>query len=166
MIIERYRLPATLIDIARETNTSVSTVSRVLAGGSVAQRISEETRARVLEAAKRLGYRPNLLARSLRTRKSNTVALLVPDIGNPFYASIASHIEQRLYPQGYSLLVCNSGETGQREAEYLELLPRKGIDGLIVVPLSQTRENLMHHLEQGLPLVILDRACPGIEAVV
>jgi DNA-binding LacI/PurR family transcriptional regulator len=159
-------LPATLIDIARETNTSVSTVSRVLAGGAVAQRISEETRARVLDAATRLGYRPNLLARSLRTRKSNTIAMLVPDIGNPFYARIASFIEQRLHPHGYSLLVCNSGETGQREAEYMEMLPRKGIDGLIVVPLSQCKDDLLGHLAKGLPLVILDRACPGIDAVV
>jgi DNA-binding LacI/PurR family transcriptional regulator len=138
----------------------------VLAGGTVAQRISEETRARVLDAAKRLGYRPNLLARSLRTRKSNTIAMLVPDIGNPFYAKIASFIEQRLYPQGYSLLVCNSGETGQREAEYLEMLPRKGIDGLIVVPLSQTKENLLQHISQDLPLVIVDRPCEGVEACV
>jgi LacI family transcriptional regulator len=96
----RNRLPPTLIDIARETQTSVSTVSRVLAGGAVAQRISEQTRTRVLEAAKRMGYRPNLLARSLRTRKSNTVAMLVADIGNPFYASIGSMIEQLLYPLG------------------------------------------------------------------
>ena len=159
-------MPATLIDIARETDTSVSTVSRVLAGGKVAQRISEETRARVLEAAKRLGYRPNLLARSLRTRKSNTIAMLVPDIGNPFYARIASYIEQLLYPQAYSLLVCNSGETGQREEEYLEMLPRKGIDGLIVVPLAQTKENLLHHISKDMPLVILDRPCTGIEACV
>ena len=159
-------MPPTLIDIARETNTSVSTVSRVLAGGAVAQRISEETRARVLEAAKRLGYRPNLLARSLRTRKSNTIAMLVSDIGNPFYASIGSLIEQRLYPHGYSLLVCNSGETGQREAEYLEMLPRKGIDGLIVVPLSRTRENLLEHFSADLPLVILDRPVQGIESCV
>jgi DNA-binding LacI/PurR family transcriptional regulator len=159
-------LPATLIDIARETNTSVSTVSRVLAGGSVAQRISEETRARVLEAANRLGYRPNLLARSLRTRKSNTIAMLVPDIGNPFYARIASYIEQHLYPHGYSLLVCNSGETGQREAEYLEMLPRKGIDGLIVVPLAQTNQNIPQYVAKGLPLVTLDRKCEGVESLV
>src|SRR3954449_6754936 len=109
-VAEVHLLAATLIDIARETNTSVSTVSRVLAGGEVAQRISEETRNRVTEAAKRLGYRPNLLARSLRTRKSNTIALIVSDIGNPFYARIAGYIEQRLHPHGYSLLVCNSGE--------------------------------------------------------
>ena len=159
-------MPPTLIDIARETNTSVSTVSRVLAGGAVAQRISEETRARVIEAANRLGYRPNLLARSLRTRKSNTVAMLVPDIGNPFYARIAGFIEQLLYPQGYSLLVCNSGEKGEREAEYLEMLPRKGIDGLIIVPLSQTHEHLLDHIKHGLPLVVVDRPCEGVDACV
>lgn len=156
----------TLIDIARETNTSVSTVSRVLAGGTVAQRISEETRARVIEAANRLGYKPNLLARSLRTRKSNTIALLAPDIGNPFYASIGSLIEQNLYPNGYSLIVCNSGETGEREAEYLEMLPRKGIDGLIIVPMADTHANLKKHLPADLPLVILDRPLEGIDACV
>src|SRR5436190_4618573 len=157
MIIARYRLPPTLIDIARETNTSVSTVSRVLAGGTVAQRISEETRERVLEAAKRLGYRPNLLARSLRTRRSNTVALLLSDIANPFFASVCSLLEQYLYPHGYSLLVCNSGELGQREVEYLEMLPRKGIDGLILVPLAETKEHLAKHFPVVIPLVVLDR---------
>jgi DNA-binding LacI/PurR family transcriptional regulator len=159
-------LSATLIDIARDTNTSVSTVSRVLAGGAVAQRISEETRARVVEAAKRLGYKPNLLARSLRTRKSNTIALLAPDIGNPFYASIGSLIEQNLYPHGYSLIVCNSGETGERESEYLEMLPRKGIDGLIIVPMADTKANLETNLPKDLPLVILDRPIEGIDACV
>src|SRR5213076_400994 len=103
----RRALSPTLIDIARETNTSVSTVSRVLAGGAVAQRISRETRGRVLAAAQRMGYRPNLLARSLRTRKTNTIALLVSDIANPFFASIASRIEQSLHRHGYSLLLCN-----------------------------------------------------------
>ena len=114
-------MPPTLVDIARETNTSVSTVSRVLAGGVIANRISKETRERVQLAATRLGYRPNLVARTLRTRRSNTIALLVSDIANPFYAQIASLIEQRLHQHGYSLMLCNSGENPTREVEYLQL---------------------------------------------
>src|SRR5947207_13074620 len=74
MIIARYRLPPTLIDIARETKTSVSTVSRVLAGGTVAQRISRETRGRVLDAATRLGYRPNLLAQPAHAKEQHRCA--------------------------------------------------------------------------------------------
>jgi len=159
-------VPATLTDIARETRTSISTVSRVLAGGSAAARISQGTRERVMEAARRLGYRPNLVARSLRTRRSNTVALLVSDIANPWFGAIASLVEQSLHRHGYSLMLCNSGEDPEREMDYLRLLPSKGIDGLILVPLARTRKALMDVLPADLPLVILDRPIAGISASV
>lgn len=156
----------TLLDIAKHTNTSVSTVSRVLAGGASAQRISAQTRQRVLRVADQLGYRPNLLARSLRTRKTYTVGLMVSDIANPWFGQIASLLEQRLHRHGYSLMLCNSGEDAALEAEYLELLPRKGIDGLILVPVSRSRKAILDHLPAGLPLVVLDRSVPGVSASV
>lgn len=156
----------TLVDIAKETGTSVSTVSRVLAGGAVAERISESTRARVLKAARKLGYRPNLLARGLRTRKTHTVALLVSDIANPFFSQIASVVEQRLRRHGYSLMICNSCEDPELEDEYLNLLPRKGIDGLILVPLSRAKQTLSEVLPADLPLVLVDRPISGIGASV
>jgi LacI family transcriptional regulator len=156
----------TLIDIARETRTSVSTVSRVLAGGAPAQRISRATRDKVIEAARRMGYRPNLLARSLRTRRSNTVALLVSDIANPWFGQIASLVEQNLHRHGYSLMLCNSGEDAEVEAEYLRLLPQKGIDGLIVVPLVRTKKALYDLFPAKLPVVVLDRPIPGVVTTV
>ena len=159
-------LPPTLVDIAKETNTSVSTVSRVLAGGIIANRISKETRERVQLVANRLGYRPNLVARTLRTRRSNTIALLVSDIANPFYAQIASLVERRLHQHGYSLVLCNSGENPTREVEYLQLLNQKAIDGLVLVPITIDRDHLMQHIPSKLPLVILDRPIPGIESTV
>lgn len=159
-------MSATLLDIAKETNTSVSTVSRVLAGGNSASRISEATRGRVMEAASRMGYRPNLVARSLRTRKSCTVALLVSDIANPWFGQIASLIEQSLHRHGYSLMLCNSGEDAEREQEYLRLLPSKGIDGLILVPITRTKKAITDQLPADLPLVVLDRPIPGISATV
>jgi LacI family transcriptional regulator len=159
-------LPATLQDIAKATHTSVSTVSRVLAGGAVSRRISQATRERVVETANRLGYRPNLVARSLRTRRSNTVALLVSDIANPFFGQICSLIEQSLHRRGYSLILCNSGEDVERELEYLKLLRQKAIDGLIVVPLARTKKALMQHLPAELPLVVLDRPIAGITSCV
>lgn len=159
-------MAATLSDIARETNTSVSTVSRVLAGGAVSKRISKETRDKVHEAARRLGYRPNLLARSLRTRKTNTVALLVSDIANPWFGQLASTIEKNLHDQGYSLFLCNSAEDPQREAEYLQLLPQKGIDGLVLVPLLKTRKALQQYLPANLPVVVVDRPVQGVDAMV
>src|SRR5882757_1934231 len=146
----------TLVDIARETNTSVSTVSRVLSGGAMANRISKETRERVKHAADRLGYRPNLLARSLRTRKTHTIALLVSDIANPFFGQIGSLIERALAPRGYSLMLCNTAEDADKEGAYLRMVTAKGIDGLILVPLLHTREALLKHIPESLPLVILD----------
>ncbi len=156
----------TLQDIARETKTSVSTVSRVLAGGMTAARISKSTRKKILEASALLGYRPNLVARSLRTRKTNTIALLVSDIANPWFGQIASLIEQSLHRHGYSLILCNSGEDEAVEAEYLRLLGQRGIDGLIVVPLARSREKLLADLPDNLPLVVLDRPIDGISACV
>jgi LacI family transcriptional regulator len=159
-------VPPTLVDIAKETNTSVSTVSRVLAGGMIANRISKETRERVTIVANRLGYRPNLVARTLRTRRSNTIALLVSDIANPFYAQIASLVERRLHQHGYSLFLCNSGESSTREVEYIGLLNQKAIDGLILVPITIDRDHLMNQIPAKLPLVILDRPIPGIDSTV
>lgn len=156
----------TLIDIARHTNTSVSTVSRVLTGGRVAQHVSDQTKHRVLAAAKALGYRPNLVARGLRTRRSGAVALLVSDIANPWFGRLASLIEQSLHRRGYSLILCNSGEDPQIEAQYLDLLPQKGVDGLIIVPLLRTRKALHEHVPSDMPLVVLDRPIPGISATV
>lgn len=156
----------TLVDIAKETNTSVSTVSRVLAGGEVAQRISAETRQRVLEAASRMGYRPNLLARSLRTRKSYSVALVLPDISSWQFASIARQVEQALHKHGYSLTLCNSGGDAALEREYLDMLPRKGIDGLILVPHAGISERISQLVSDRLPLVLLDCEVPGVNACV
>jgi LacI family transcriptional regulator len=156
----------TLIDIAKQTNTSVSTVSRVLTGGRVAQHVSDETKSRVLAAAKAIGYRPNLVARGLRTRRTGAVALLVSDIANPWFARLASLIEQSLHRRGYSLVLCNSGEDPEIEAEYLNLLPQKGIDGLILVPLIRTKKALYEFVPADLPLVVLDRPIPGISATV
>jgi LacI family transcriptional regulator len=155
---------ATLADIAKATGTSISTVSRVLTGAAAAKRISPQTREKITVAAKQLGYRPNLLARSLRTRKTHTVAVMVSDIANPWFGQLASLIEQSLHRKGYSLVVCNSWENAELEQEYLRLLPQKGIDGLIIVPLSTKKEQLERYLPEEMPIVVLDRPVAGIPA--
>jgi LacI family transcriptional regulator, galactose operon repressor len=157
-------LSATLADIARATGTSISTVSRVLTGAPAAKRISPETRDRIALAAQQIGYRPNLLARSLRTRRTNTIALMVSDIANPWFGLLASLIEQTLSRSGYSTMVCNSCEDAQLEQQYLRLLPQKGIDGLIIVPLSTHRDELMRPLPEEMPVVVVDRPVEGITA--
>jgi DNA-binding LacI/PurR family transcriptional regulator len=136
----------------------------VLSGGEVAQRISAETRQRVLEAASKMGYRPNLLARSLRTRKSYSIALLLPDISCGKYAKIARRIETTLHGQGYSLMLCNSGSDHHLEHEYLDMLPRKGVDGVIVVPHDLSGERLSE-LIRSTSVVVLDRNIEGAPCV-
>lgn len=155
---------ATLADIAKATGTSISTVSRVLTGAPAARRISQATRDRVEQTARQLGYRPNLVARSLRTQKSHTIALLVSDIANPWFGQLASLIEQQLARSGYSMMVCNSCEDEALEQKYLRLLPQKGIDGLIIVPLTTRQESLYWPLPKGLPVVVVDRPVEGVSA--
>ena len=155
-------MSSTLADIARETKTSISTVSRVLSGAAIAERFSKTTRQRIMQAAGKMGYRPNLLARSLRTRRTRTIAVLVSDIANPWFGQLSSLIEQNLRRAGYSVMICNSCEDAELEQEYLQLLAQKGIDGLIIVPLATRREELLQRLPEGLPVVVMDRPIPGI----
>lgn len=157
-------MSATLADIAKATGTSVSTVSRVLTAAPAARRISPPTQQRIIEAARQMGYRPNLLARSLRTRKTNTIAVMVSDIANPWFGQLASLIEQSLSRSGYSVMICNSCEDADLEQQYLRLLSQKGIDGLIIVPLATRRETLFRPLPEGLPVVVVDRPIEGVPA--
>lgn len=158
--------PPKLADIARAASTSVTTVSRVLAGGDGAQRISAATRQRVIDAAQAIGYRPNLLARSLRTRRTQTLALLASDIANPWFGQIALLIEQALQRQGQWLMLCNSHEDAETEAQYLRLLPRKGIDGLFLIPVIRSRKALLELVGRDLPTVVIDRPIAGIDSFV
>lgn len=119
----------TVREVAQAAGVSPMTVSRVLnrvPGAGLA------TRERVLREADRLGYRPNGLAKALRERSSRTVAILVPDITNPFFPEIIRGAEDHAEAEGYSLLLCNVGEDPKREAALLGLLESKRVDGVIV----------------------------------
>lgn len=155
----------TLREIARAAGTSPSTVSRVLAGQASAARIGKETAARVRAAAKRLGYRPNLAARSLRTRRTHTLGLLVTELANPFFATIAGAVEATASKAGYSTIIATSGEDAGREAEYLSVLRARPVDGLIVAPAagSKARATLAGVINADLPVVLIDRRVPGVD---
>ncbi len=154
-------MPITLRDIAAATHCSVSTVSRVLAGGAKAASLMLETRQRVLEAAQRLNYRPNLAARTLRLRRSNTIALICR-MSSPIYSRIAHLINLRLHTRGYWLMNCNSNEDPTRQAQYLRQLPERGMDGVIIVPATQDAQQIRDHLAADFPMVILHRPVEGL----
>jgi LacI family transcriptional regulator len=152
---------ATVADVAKEAGVSVSTAARVLSGSGYA---SEDTRRIVLEAAKELGYVPNQIARSLRTRRTQLIGLLIGDVENSFYSSIARHVESVAKGAGYHVVLCNSDDEAAIERDYLQLLEGMQVDGLIVTPTLKNRRALTRLLEAGIVIVQMDRRVEGLEA--
>ena len=142
-----------LDEVARVAGVSPATASRALHRPEL---VALRTRERVEKAAAELGYRPNVLARGLRTRGSRTIGLIVTDILNPFHATIAKGVQDTAEVHGYTVLMFNSDEQPGKERRALETLHGHLPMGLIVVPTAQTRENLA--IVDGLPTVELDRA--------
>lgn len=115
-------------DVAKKANVGVGTVSRVLNNNGY---VSEKTRKKVEAAIEELQYTPNELARNLYHKKTNTIAVIVPDISNPFYSSLVNEIEQYLRMQGYKTLLCNTVGEKTNEALYLNMLERNMVDGVL-----------------------------------
>jgi LacI family transcriptional regulator len=104
-----------------------------------------------------LGYRPNLLARSLRRRETRTIGLVVPDNANPFFAEFARVIEDAGFAEGYSVILCNSDRSEAKEETYIDVLMAKQVDGLIVISSTERADLLQRVLDAGVPLVVVDR---------
>jgi LacI family transcriptional regulator len=147
----------TLDDIAKRSGLSISTVSRVINKKTKKYRISRKVELLVQKAAKELNYRPNQLARSLRLKKTQTIGLVAPDISNPFFAEIIKTIQSGLHQLKYSLVVCDSDENIELEIEHTNLLFSKGVDGLIVMPVGRQYNHFQFMLENGVPVVTVDR---------
>lgn len=149
---------ATQKSIAQELGISPSTVSRALSNDP---RISLATRLRVAEAAKRLGYQPNLLAAGFRTGSSMSIGLIVLDITDPFYSHVARGVEDQAYGKGYSVILCDSDASTEREALYLQLMRNKRVDGVLITPVSEEIGARQELVDQGTPYVLIDALeCP------
>ncbi|QDH81309.1 LacI family transcriptional regulator [Echinicola soli] len=146
-----------ITDIAKATDLSITTVSRVLNGKAKAYRIGEKSQKLVLEAAKKLNYSPNHAAANLRSGKSHTIALLIPTLANPFFASLASKINNDIRKEGYTTILSESGENLEREKEILKNLLSRNIEGLIMVPCGQEFEHIIALKNKDLPIVCMDR---------
>jgi len=136
-------------------------VSRVLNNNG---RFSEETRKKVLKAIEEYGYRPNVVAKSLRTNRSKTIGVIVPDITNEFFASIVLAIENYCVPNGYSVFVCNTSEDLEQEKKYVKDLEAKGVDGLIYLSGNSGLPDAV--INRKLPIVCIDRKPDDPEAVI
>ena len=152
---------ATVADVAKRAGVSVSTAARVLSGHGYA---ADETRRLVLGAARELGYVPNQIARSLRTRRSRMLGLLIGDVENAFYSTIAKNVESVAKDAGYHVVLCNSNDDPEIEREYLKLLDGMRIDGLIVTPTSRNRSQLARLLQKDIAIIQIDRKVEGLHA--
>jgi len=146
-------MTATITDVARRANVSTATVSRVLSGGGGAR---DETRDRVLSAARDLGYRPSGVARSLRQRATRTLGLIVTDIENPFFPELVRNVEDAAREHGYAMLLCNASEDAEREAGYLELLVDRWVDGVVIAASSLGVRHREWLLAADLPIVLVN----------
>jgi LacI family transcriptional regulator, galactose operon repressor len=150
----------TIHDVARQAGVSASTVSRALSGS---RRVRPELVRRVSEAAKTLGYRHNAVARALRTHRSNTIGMVVPQISNPFFPLLVEALERRLQQDGLDLLLCDSQQDTAVEARRLRALMERQVDGIIVSPLDAVASAAaVRAIAERVPLIQVDRRVDGV----
>ncbi len=142
----------TIKDIAKIANVSYATVSRALSG---ATGISEETRSRVLKICEELGYTPNYAARSMVTKATKLIGLIVPDISNPFMSEMAFNIEQFARESGYHIMLCNTENNVEQEIEVFKLLMGRKVDGILIFPTSAQSHKMLESYLNKLPVVFV-----------
>jgi LacI family transcriptional regulator len=146
-----------IVDIAKKAGVSITTVSRVLNGKGEEYRISEKSQQKIKETARKLNYVPNQFAASLKSGKSNTIALIIPSLSNPFFAEIASEINSEVRNRGYITIIGDSDENVDSENEELMQMEARNIEGLVIAPCSQNWKVIKKLHDQGKPIVCIDR---------
>ncbi len=142
---------ANIRDVAKSSGVSVATVSRFLNNKGY---VSQEAKAAIELAIRDLNYKPNLVARSLSTKQTKFIGLIVPDIVNPFFPELARAVEDVALQYGYTVVLCNSDEDAEKEMHYIETLQQKYVAGFIV---TTNESNTAQYQKLDLPVVALDR---------
>ena len=142
---------ASIRDVAKQAGVGVGTVSRLMNDSGY---VSEEARAKIEEAMRRLDYTPNELARNLYHKKTGIIAVLVPNVSNPFFAEFVDYVEAELYKSGFKMMLCNTVKESNAEQEYLDMLRRHIVDGVITGVHSLDVEE---YKKIRKPIVALDR---------
>lgn len=152
----------TIYDIAKKANVSPMTVSRVI---NKSGQISESTRKKVEKVVKELGYIPNSAARSLISKRTKILSLLITDITNPFFTRVARGAEDKAKQTGLQILLSNSDEDFEKEADYIDMLLSSKVDGVLLAPTGdQSKKNIRKLIRHDIPFVLLDRKVDGIES--
>jgi LacI family transcriptional regulator len=151
-------------DVARLARVVPSTVSYVINNGP--RRVSVEARERVLKAITKLGYHPSDVARSLRTQRTQTIGLVIPDITNPYYGEMTQAIEEVSFQHGYTVILAHSSHLPERELRYSQVLRSKQVEGAIFLPVTSHLEPVHLLARAGIHVVILERIVPGYPCIV
>ncbi|MDA3865468.1 MAG: substrate-binding domain-containing protein [Salinivirgaceae bacterium] len=149
-------------DIAKELQVSTALVSYVLTGRENEKRVSIEMAEKIRKVAKDLNYKPSQLARSLRGGATMTIGLLLADIANPFFASLARIIEDEAAKRGYVVLIGSSDESAEKSASLLDTFIDRQVDGFIIVPTEGSKEQIESLMEKNNAIVLLDRYFPDL----
>ena len=149
----------TLRDVARVAGVHPGTASRAL-GEETRALVNEETARRVLEAAEQLGYRPNPIARGLKTNRSYTIGVLIPDLTNPLFPPILRGIEDRLEESGYTPLMANTDNDPERERIDWHAMRARQVDGIVAATARRDRGLLDELVDSGVPVVLVNRRSP------
>ena len=147
-------------DVAKRAGVAPITVSRVVNNSGYA---SVQTRKRVEAAIKELGYVPNALARGLRSNRTNTLALVVTDITNPFFTMIARGVEDAASAAGFTVIFCNTDESESKEEKYTRILVEKQVDGVLLIPAGSNPDSVEFFQSRQVQVVLLDRGVPNVK---
>ncbi|HOU14825.1 MAG TPA: LacI family DNA-binding transcriptional regulator [Anaerolineae bacterium] len=148
----------TIREVAKRAGVAPITVSRVINNSGY---VNEKTRARVEAAIADLGYVPNVLARSLRSRRTGTLGLILTDISNPFWTTVARGVEDAASDAGFNVILCNTDESEAEQDKYLHVLMQKQVDGVLLVPARSAVEPIKFIQSQNTSVVVLDRRIPN-----
>ena len=149
---------ATLADVARAVGVSLKTASRVL---NDSPELRPSTAARVREAMARLGYQPNELARGLKANRSAAIAMIVPNLTDPFTATVVQAVQSVARDKGYVVMLASSGGDVATEVSELQVMARRQIDGVILVAANSRKSNVKFLLDKNIPVVVLDEPIRG-----
>lgn len=144
----------TIKDVAKKAGVSISTVSRVLTSRA---HVNEETKEKVIKVIEELNFKPNLIARGLKERRTNTIGLIIPDISNPYYPKIAKSVEDYAKQLGYAVILCNTYDNLEEELKYVDMLKKRYIDGIIFITASKDGKHIKNLMDENFPVVQLDR---------
>ncbi|MBU9711185.1 LacI family DNA-binding transcriptional regulator [Evansella tamaricis] len=149
----------TIGDVAQRANVSKTTVSRIVNGNY--SHTTEETRKRVMAAIEELDYRPNALAKGLKSMKTNVIGIVLSNLKNPFWITALEGVEDTCYELGYNLMICNTNEEPEKEEEYIREFEMRQVDGIVINP-TVRNYNLYEKLIDSIPMVVINRRIPGL----